>query len=419
MSPTARRPSEPRTLLLECFGAALRAVDGRRAVLQQLERDSLDGQWHVVAIGKAAGAMAAGALDGLGRRVVRALVVTVTGGAAKLDALQRARIRIIESAHPRPDERSLLAGQAVVEFVTGLPRSARLLWLISGGASSLVEVLSPGITLTELQRVNDWLLGSGLGIASVNEVRRRMSRLKGGGLAVLAAPRPGLAFMISDVPTDDPAVIGSGLLHRSRRGSRTPRSLPGQVADVLARCPDRGPVATPRVPACIVASNRHARAMARQRARDCGCPTVRAGRVEFAGDAVELGQAFARRIAAAAPGTLLIWGGESTVTLPANPGRGGRNQQLALAAAVAMAGKTGLTLLAAGTDGIDGASEDAGAIVDGTTCVRGAATGLDPSDHLARADAGTYLDECGELVHTGPTGTNVGDLVFALKDAAR
>jgi hydroxypyruvate reductase len=145
---------------------------------------------------------------------------------------------------------------------------------------------------------------------------------------------------------------------------------------------------------------------------------VRAGRGEFAGEAVALGRSFARRIAAAAPGTMWIWGGESTVTLPESAGRGGRNQQLALAAAVAMSGKTGLTLLAAGTDGIDGASDDAGAIVDGTTCARGAEAGLDALQFLSRADSGTYLEECGDLLHTGPTGTNVGDLVLGIRQAS-
>ena len=374
----------------------------------------------MVAIGKAAGAMAAGAVDVLGERVAGALVVTVPGAVSTIDVLQNARVRVIESAHPRPDARSLMAGLAVVEFVQGLPRSARMLWLISGGASSLVEVPSPGITLEELQRVNGWLLGSGLGIASINAVRRRLSRLKGGGLAALAAPRPGLALMISDVPGDDPAVIGSGLLHRSPGENRLPRSLPVEVADVLARCPGpQGRASPPRVASRIVAANRHARVAARHRARSCGRFAVRSGRGEFSGNAADLGRTFARRIAAAAPGTFWIWGGESTVILPPDPGRGGRNQQLALAAALAMAGETGLTLLAAGTDGIDGGSDDAGAIVDDSTCARGAAAGLDGPEHLLRADSGTYLEECGDLLHTGPTDTNVGDLVLGLKDTTR
>ena len=219
-----RRPSPSRSLLLECFLAALEAVDGRRAVRRQLAREALEGRWYVVAIGKAAGAMTAGAIDALGEQIVQALVVT-RSGQPTIACLEDARVRVIESAHPLPDPRSLAAGAAVIDLVHALPGSARVLWLVSGGASSLVEVPAPGITLAELQQVNGWLLSSGFDIAAVNAVRRRMSRLKGGGLAALAAPRPGLAFMISDVPGDDPAVIGSGLLHRSRGTDRLPRPL--------------------------------------------------------------------------------------------------------------------------------------------------------------------------------------------------
>jgi glycerate 2-kinase len=413
--------SGARALLLECFRTALLAVDGRRSVSRALGSERLEGPWHVVAIGKAAGAMTAGAIDNLGENLVRALVVTKPGHAA-LEALRDRRVRAIESAHPLPDQRSLDAGAELEEFVSGLRRDARLLWLISGGASSLVESLVEGLSLDELRRVNAWLLGSGLGIDATNAVRRKMSRLKGGGLAALAGARAGLALMISDVPGDDPAVIGSGLLHPGRAGRiarHAPPAMPALVADVLARCPARRTVEVPsaRVPYRIVASNRQARAAARRCAARQG-HTVRSGRGSYSGDAARLGRDFARRVAASAAGTLWVWGGESTVALPAEPGRGGRNQHLALAAAVAIDGIAGLTLLAAGTDGTDGGSDDAGAVVDDMTCGRGAELGLDAGDHLRRADSGTYLEQCGDLLHTGPTHTNVGDLVLGLHGPA-
>jgi hydroxypyruvate reductase len=195
--------------------------------------------------------------------------------------------------------------------------------------------------------------------------------------------------------------------------------LPAHVADVLARCAEpRRPAQVPRIPVRIVASNRQARAAARRAARAAG-RAVRSGRGEFAGDAVTLGERFGQRLARSAPGTAWIWGGESTVVLPAQPGRGGRNQQLALAAAIALDGGAGVTLLAAGTDGIDGVTDDAGAIVDETTCRRGAQAGLTAREYLRRADAGAYLEECGDLLHTGPTDTNVGDLVLGLRNTAR
>ena len=375
----------------------------------------------MVAIGKAAGAMAAGAVDVLGERVAGALVVTVPGAVSTIDVLQNARVRVIESAHPRPDARSLMAGLAVVEFVRGLPRSARMLWLISGGASSLVEVPSPGITLEELQRVNDWLLGSGLGIASINAVRRRLSRLKGGGLAALAAPRPGLALMISDVPGDDPAVIGSGLLHRSRRrepaaafaagrSRRRACALPGAARPGVRRRGWRRGSSQPTV----MPGWRHATAPGAADGSRCapGAASSPATR-----------PISAEPSRGASPRPRRARSGSGAANRPSSclpiPGRGGRNQHLALAAALAMAGETGLTLLAAGTDGIDGSSDDAGAIVDDSTCARGAAAGLDGPEHLLRADSGTYLEECGDLLHTGPTYTNVGDLVLGLKDTTR
>lgn len=397
---------------------SLQAVDGRHCVRQELDREALEGRWHVVAVGKAAGAMAAGAFDGLGTRLVRALVVTGQGRPLPR-VLSDPRVRVVESAHPVPDERSLAAGCALEEFVRALPRNARVLWLVSGGASSLVEAPVPGITLDELQRANQWLLGSGLDIAAVNAVRRRMSRLKGGGLAEFATPRRGLALLVSDVAGDDPAVIGSGLLHRSRPAAPLPRGLPAELMEILARCPRvHARAAAPTVPHRTVASNRDARAAAGRHAQACG-RTVRVGRREFAGDAARLGRGFARRLACATPGTVWVWGGESTVALPEHPGRGGRSQQLALAAAIAMQGLNGLTLLAAGTDGIDGVTDDAGAIVDGASCLRGADAGLDAREHLRRADSGSFLEQSGDLLHTGPTQTNVGDLVLGSRDAVR
>jgi glycerate 2-kinase len=407
-----------RGALLECFQAGLLAVNGRRSVSRGLAREALEGPWYVVAIGKAAGAMVAGALDHLGENLVHALVVTRPGHAA-LEALREPRVRVIESAHPLPDERSLEAGAAVEAFVGGLRRDTRLLWLISGGASSLVESPVRGISLDEIKRVNAWLLGSGLGIEAVNSVRCRMSRLKGGGLAMLARPRTGLALMISDVPGDDPRVIGSGLLHGPHGVAwpALPAGMPSEVADVLARCPARrgDEVSGAAVPFRIVASNRHAKAAARRCATLRG-HTVRTGRGSFSGDAGRLGRDFARSIAGSMPGTLWVWGGESTVALPADPGRGGRNQHLALSSALALDGIRRATLLAAGTDGTDGVTADAGAVVDDTTRARGAELGLDARDHLRRADSGTYLEQCGDLLHTGPTETNVGDLVLGLRE---
>jgi hydroxypyruvate reductase len=296
----------------------------------------------------------------------------------------------------------------------------RCRFLISGGASGLVEHLAPGVNLEELQRFNAWALGSGLDITAINWLRQRLSLIKGGGLARVLGRRRALALMISDVPLDDPRMIGSGLLHvnRSRSASREAADAagrPGDVTSLLAKA--RRPTLrreTPRVPVRIVASSGDACRAAARRGRALGF-AVRLHRARFSGDTAALARRFSVTLLRSPAGSLHVWGGESTVRLPSRPGRGGRNQQLALHAAVELTGHDDVALLAAGTDGIDGVTDDAGAVVDGGTVRRGVELGLDAQASLTRTDAATFLEECGALVHTGPTLTNVGDLVLAIR----
>lgn len=409
-----QNPTGP-AILLDCFRAALDAVDGRVCVRTQLARERISGQWHVVAIGKAAGSMAAGAHDYLGRRMGESLVITKAGNCPALLA-SLPQLTVIESAHPRPDQRSLDAGRSLVAFVKARSPDARLLILVSGGTSSLVEDPCAGIELADLQYVNDWALASGRSIEEVNLVRRELSRLKGGGLATLIGPREALALMISDVPNDDPRIIGSGLLHAPASRTTSHLELPARIVALLdraRRCPE--PRKTVRSPPCrIVASIRDARRAAGACGKARGLK-VRYGRGRFSGNAVVLGARFARSIITSAPETLWVWGGESTVELPPNPGRGGRNQHLALSSATKMAGIGAVWLLAAGTDGVDGCSEDAGALIDGSTIERGVAVGAHALTSLARADSGRFLEATGDLLYTGPTATNVGDIVLGLK----
>jgi len=377
------------------------------------------GDWHVIAIGKAGGAMALGARDALGERLAGGIVVTKPAHVPA--ALAGAgEFTILESSHPEPDERSLAAGAALLDYLAGLPPRAPLLFLISGGASSLIESPLPGIGLAELRRVTAWALGSGLAIGEVNAVRRTLSRLKGGGLAALTAAHRRLALMISDVPRNDPAVIGSGLLHAVPAARRGLPELPREIADIVSRAGAAGasPDSGLPVPVRIVASVRDACRAAALRGRRYGLEVV-VSRRRFAGEAGRLGARLARAVLAGGPGTLLIWGGESTITLPPEAGYGGRNQHLALAAAGSLEGRSGVALLAAGTDGTDGVTADAGAIVDGGTWQRGRDAGLDPRRCLARADAGRFLEAAGDLLHTGPTLTNVGDMVMGATATAR
>lgn len=400
-----------RRQLLRLYRSALDAVNGRRCVAAALTQQRLAGPIHLIALGKAAEAMAEGAFDSLGDAIVGGLVITKSGHADA--ALWRQRpVRLVESAHPVPDERSLTAGQILLDFIAAIPTTEQCLFLLSGGASSLVEVLPPGADISDLQRLNRYLLGSGQDIHAINRLRQACSLIKGGRLAEKLAPRPVLALLISDVEGDDPAVIGSGPLTPSQSTPVTAQELPVELQKLLvnAPAPQPGDAVFSQIQVQIVASNAQALTAAAERARDLGLEVHR--RSEFLrGEASAQGVALAQQLLQGPPGVHL-WGGEPTVTLPAQPGRGGRMQALALAAAQELEGHERILLLAAGTDGSDGPTEDAGALVDGGTTARCRMAGYDPAAALLAADTGSALAACEDLLSTGPTGTNVMDLVI-------
>jgi len=317
-------------------------------------------------------------------------------------------VKSFVGAHPIPDERSLAAGAALLDYAANLAIAAHrdepVLLLVSGGASALAEVLQPTVTLADLQALTYAARAEGADIVEPNRRRRAVSQLKGGQLVRALGAQRVQALLVSDVPSDDPAVIGSGLACGVEADAR-----PGRL-EVVARLEDA------------------LEAMVDAAAAE-GCVLERLpGR--FAGDAVSVGPQFVDecllRFGAASTGHGLLWGGESTVVLPPVPGRGGRNQHLALAAAIDLAGRvegasrdgtvdpTPLVLLAAGTDGIDGNSEDAGALVDSDTALRGeVGLGTTAATALAAANSGSFLEASGDLVHTGRTTTNVGDILAA------
>jgi hydroxypyruvate reductase len=375
--------SDPRReLLLDLFRAALGAVDGRRRVRAALAGSQDAEPVCAFAVGKAAPAMMLGAADALGTRLARGLVVA-PDGAIPGELRGIAGVTCLEAGHPRPDARSLAAGDAFLEFASSTPTGSRVLLLVSGGASALLEVPAPGVGLAELIALFERSLALRLDIEQLNRERIALSRIKGGRLADFFPHAAIEALLVSDVPRDDPAVLASGIAD----GAGVARRLVGSLDDALE------------------AMVRAAVGRGLQSSRG-------AGRLE--GDA----EAAARRIChelAIGSADLLVFGGETTVALPLRPGRGGRCQHLAVAAALAIAGHPEYLVLAAGTDGRDGASEDAGAIVDGSTTRRAADAGLDPAAALAAADSGALLEATGDLLYTGPTGTNVGDLVLALR----
>lgn len=405
----------PRRLLLDGLRAALDATGGRESVRRRLVGDRAFTPRFAFAVGKAAAAMMAGAFDVLGERIERALVVTKHGhGAGVLDPGWP--VKVVESSHPVPDETSLEAGRALIDFVDAIPVDADVLALISGGASALVEVLPDGCTATDLARVNEFLLAEGFPIGAVNRVRKRISRIKGGRLAQRIAPRNTIGLAISDVPGDDHKVIGSGLLvpHSNEDISIDDLDLPLWLVEMGQRTPPlSGAEATERIRTEVVARPADARAAAAAVLRATGVDVMEHPSL-LEGDAVDVGRRIGLEIAGANP-TVHVWASETTVVLPLHPGRGGRCQSLALAAALEIQDSTGTYVLAAGTDGTDGPGEDAGALVDAGTVARGVAAGRDPEISLRRADAGTFLEASGDLVHTGPTGTNVMDLVVAMR----
>jgi hydroxypyruvate reductase len=405
---------DPRRLLLEVFARALAAVDGRTCVERALSQRGFAGPVHLIAIGKAAGAMAEGACAALGDAVTGGLVIAKPG---HLDPGRLARHGLVglTGGHPLPTAESLAAGQRLLTTLaeTG---DRSLLFLISGGASSLVEVPAAGLGLAELAQANRWLLGSGLAIAEMNGVRKALSRLKGGGLLACLGGRPARALAISDVPGDDPAVIGSGLLVPDPDLAARARclDLPVWLRDWVRRGLAERPPPTDQGPEIELVATL---AQARRAAVDAAIGLGLAAHDHDAlvvGDAAKRGRDLARALCTG-PAGVHVWGGETTVRLPREPGRGGRNQHLALAAALELSGRPGCWLLSAGTDGTDGATEDAGALVDGTTVERAAQDGLDARDALRRADSGTLLAATGDLISTGPTGTNVMDLMIGLR----
>lgn len=405
---------DPRKTLERLYRIALEAVDGRQRVKDALATADLAAPVYLLAVGKAAEAMAHGAFEALGEAIAAGLIVTKTGH-IDVAAWQDRPVRVLESAHPVPDQRSLDAGAAMLDFITQAPAQAQFLFLLSGGASSLVEVLPAGGQLADLQQLNHYLLGSGLDIHAINRLRQSCSLIKAGRLASWLAGRSTRVLAISDVEGDDPAIIGSGPLTPSRSMPATAAELPAALRQLWVSdpLPRPGDPVFQSIHYDIIATNSTALEAVAREADTLGF-TVHRHAQFLRGEAADLGARIATTLLQA-PAGIHLWGGEPTVTLPAAPGRGGRMQSLALAAARVLEGRTDIHLLAAGTDGSDGPSDAAGALVDGGTVQRCRQGGHDPGAALLAADAGSALAASGDLLHTGPTGTNVMDVLLGMK----
>lgn len=378
--------------LKDLFTRSLERMEPGGRTRGWLEREGIgpeDRPAWLLAAGKASPAMASAAAGWLGDRLRGGLVVFPGEGAHEAAERLPDTLERIAASHPLPDEMSLEAGRRAAELVSEIPEEGILLALISGGASSLLCLPRGGLGLRALRETHRQLLESGEDIARVNAVRKRLSEIKGGKL--LERLHPGtraVNLVVSDVPGDDPALVGSG------------PTIPAEGAAAPERCRTE-----------VIAS---ASRLARHAAELAGEADVRASVDEqaYSGRVEELVPRMAARVRESAEKgetELLIYYGESTVEVTGE-GLGGRNQELALRAALEISGIEHAVWLSAGTDGIDGPTDAAGAVVDGTTVPRAREEGADPLDYLERNDSYRFHERMGTLLKTGPTGNNLMDL---------
>jgi glycerate 2-kinase len=428
------------------MSGALSAVDPQEAVRRVFRRSGdvliVDGHEYeldrfrrvlLVGAGKAGAPMAQAAAKALEGRLDGGLVIVkegygVTGG--KIESL-----KIIEAGHPVPDVRGLEATQSIVSLITTLNEDDLVVCLISGGGSALLTMPPDGVNLDDLQQLTGLLLGCGAGIEEINTLRRHLDRVKGGGLARLAFPARVVTLILSDVIGNPLDAIASGptapdettfamaveALRRYGLYERAPAGIRLHLEEgSKGRWAENPGVKDPlfdRVQNVVVGSNRQAAEAALERAQIEGYNTLLLT-TYLQGEARQAGRLLASIVRGMAldgspltrPGCVVL-GGETTVTL-AGAGLGGRNQELALGAVRDLSGLENVGLITLATDGGDGPTDAAGAVVTGETLARGHALGLDPEDYLRTNDSYHYFAPLDDLVKTGPTRTNVNDLVF-------
>jgi glycerate 2-kinase len=423
--------------------AGIAAADPARAVRSVVRRHrrgisvggrpllpGVGGAIRLVGLGKAAAAMADAAVSVIGPGTTG--VVAVPHGYPA----PRSGVRLVRGDHPSPARASQAAGRALLREVGTAEPSDRILFLISGGGSAVAEVPLEPLSIDHLARTTDVLLSSGAPIQAMNAVRRHVSGIKGGRLAE-AAPAGGFATVaISDVVGDPPEDVASGptvpdpttfrdalrVVERFHLRSRLPPPVVRYLAEgARGKHPETSKPSDPAFRGTVFrfgATNRTAlRAAAREAARRGYSPRVVSRPV--VGETQPAALRFTRELLRGRPrrSFALLAGGETTVTLGPHPGRGGRNQEFALAAAGPLAGRVGVLVLSAGTDGVDGPTDAAGGWADGVTLQRLEAAGVDVGQALHGHAAYSALDRAGRLLRTGPTGTNVMDLHVGLRRA--
>ena len=410
--------------LLRILTAALEAVDPYRAVQRNLPE--VKGRVFGLGIGKAAIPM----MDALVERIPLSGGLAVTKYAS---GLSRSSYTVMEGGHPVPDTRSIQAGQRVLEFVASLGENDTLVCLISGGGSALVT--APYVPLEVMQELTSMLLASGARIDEINTLRRELDRIKGGGL-VQATKATVISLILSDVIGNPLEAIASGPTVQNPttredalqvldtyfggRTRQTPRdrdslnSVTQWLRGLREVDPRKNRGDFKAVRNIIIGDNRRASIAAKEQAEKEGIHSevlMNDLQGEARAQGVILAQRLREEMAKRSRPFCLIAGGETTVTLRGN-GKGGRNQELALAAVTELGGLSKAMLISLATDGDDGPTDAAGAVVTGETAQRAVALGLDATGHLSRNDAYPFFNALDDLIRTGPTGTNVNDLVF-------
>jgi hydroxypyruvate reductase len=428
--------TDPRGFLHALFDAAVaRAQPG--AVIAPFLPVPPRGRTVVVGAGKAGGAMAA-AVDALwpSAAPLSGLVVTRHGHVPPAYRSAPGRIEVIEAAHPVPDAAGLQAAQRIALLVQGLTADDLVLCLFSGGGSALLALPADGVTLDDKRAINRALLNSGAAIDEMNCVRKHLSAIKGGRLAVLCNPARVVTLLISDVPGDAPEVIASGptvadpstcadaLAVLRRHAIEVPDAVRHALAQDTFETPKPGDPRFTGHAVHLIATPQQSLEAAAAAARAAGVDAhILSDEIE--GESREVGRvhaalarAVARRGAPFARPCVILSGGETTVTVTTKGGRGGRASEFLLGCAIALQGESGVHVLAADTDGVDGETgidahgrveDNAGAIVTPDTLARAEAMGLKPQDSLDRHDAYPFFAALGDLVVTGPTCTNVND----------
>ena len=430
---------------LDIFKAGLEAVDPEEAILRHVAREDetlwVDGRHFdlknydrifIIGAGKAVAPMAKALEDLLAERICAGLVVVKEGHGLPLKHVQ-----IWEGGHPVPDDRGVEGTQKILSIAENAGERDLVICLISGGGSALLVAPAEGVSLKHKQAATKRLLACGATIQELNTIRKHLSRSKGGRLAHLAYPATILSLILSDVVGDDLDVIGSGptvpdssTFQQSEqilRGYGIWDQVPIPIQNYLARgargeiedTPKAGAPAFRRCSTVLVGTNLQAMLAAGKKAEQHGYqPLILSTKVE--GEAREVAKvhmAIAREVISSAnpiaPPACLLFGGETTVTLHGD-GKGGRNQEYALSAAMALDGQDHILALAGGTDGTDGPTDAAGAVADGATMSRARAKGLSPRDYLRRNDSYNFFKNLDDLLITGPTRTNVMDLYMAL-----